>query len=160
MSKTHTAEPGMLPVRERGREREGAMRHKQCLCLCSSKSCLVSAPVWWSGEETQDDVSSLHVNNFTGGVQQVEVEVRVSGYGAVETCFQKRGPLFLKDTLRAAQVGLTNTGHAGHHDLRMEKVLFVSQRQSIKKGSKSHQREVVVCEERVLCWFGPFAGHI
>ncbi len=62
-------------------------------------------------------VPALHAYDGAGGLQQVEVEVRVSRDRAVQTCFQKRRPLTLQNPLRAPQITFTHTCHAGHHHL-------------------------------------------
>lgn len=74
-------------------------------------------PVGRRGEEAQDDVAALHVDDVAGGVQEVEVKVRVPRHRAVEPRLQEGGPLLLQDALRAAQVRLAHPGHAGHHHL-------------------------------------------
>lgn len=55
----------------------------------------VCVPVRGCWKDPQDDVSALHAYDGAGGLQQVEVEVRVSGDWAVQTRFQKRRPLAL-----------------------------------------------------------------
>lgn len=117
MSNTHTAEPGMLSQAEERPGQEGETTFVR-VYACMLR---ISAPVGRCGEQTQDDVASLHVYDVACGVQKVEIEVRVSWDGAVEASLQKCGPLFLEDTLRAPQVGLTHTRHARHHHLK-EKV--------------------------------------
>lgn len=93
------------------------MRTEKLFLLLSVCAADSSLPVWGRGEKTQDDVSSLHVDDVARGVQEVEVEVWVSWDRAVEPRLQEGGPLFLKDTLRAAQVRLAHTSHTGHHHL-------------------------------------------
>lgn len=74
--------------------------------------CPVCAiPVGRCGEHSQDDVPAVHPDDGAGGVQQVEVEVRITGDGAVEAGFQKRRPLLLKNALRPTQVPFTHPGH-------------------------------------------------
>lgn len=74
MSNTHTAEPGMLEETEKT-----AVRTKQPLPPPFGPVRLfISVPVGGRGEEAQDDVAPLHVDDVAGGVQEVEVEVRVS----------------------------------------------------------------------------------
>lgn len=58
----------------RDREKKTVMR-KAVLVLVCVHLVSVTAPVWWRGEETQDDVSSLHVDDVACGVQEVEVKV-------------------------------------------------------------------------------------
>lgn len=76
------------------------------------------APVSRGGEHPQDDVSAVHPDDGTGGVQQVEVEVGVAGDGAVQAGLQEGRPLLLQDALGAAPIPLAHPGHAGHHHLR------------------------------------------
>lgn len=54
----------------------------------------------------------MHPDDGAGGVQQVEVEVRVARNRAVQTRLQERGPLLLQDALGAAAVTLAHPGHA------------------------------------------------
>lgn len=75
------------------------------------------APVRRGGEHPQDDVSAVHPDDGTGGVQQVEVEVGVAGDGAVQAGLQEGRPLLLQDALGAAPIALAHPGHAGHHHL-------------------------------------------
>ncbi len=77
----------------------------------------VCVPVGGCWEDPQDDIPALHAYDGAGGLQQVEVEVRVSRDRAVQTCFQKRRPLALQHPLRAPQITFTHTCHAGHHHL-------------------------------------------
>lgn len=77
----------------------------------------VCVPVGGCWEDPQDDIPALHAYDGAGGLQQVEVEVRVSRDRAVQTRFQKRRPLALQHTLRAAQITFTHTCHTGHHHL-------------------------------------------
>lgn len=63
MSNTHTAEPGMLAETEKRRQCE-----KKKFVLVCVHPVSASVPVWWRGEETQDDVSSLHVDDVACGV--------------------------------------------------------------------------------------------
>lgn len=77
----------------------------------------VCVPVGGCWEDPQDDVPALHAYDGAGGLQQVEVEVRVSRDRAVQSCFQKRRPLALQHPLRAPQITFTHTCHAGHHHL-------------------------------------------
>lgn len=74
MSNTHTADPGMLEE-----TKKTAVRTNQPLLLRARALC-ISVPVGWCGEEAQDDVASLHVDDVARGVQEVEVKVRVSRY--------------------------------------------------------------------------------
>lgn len=76
-----------------------------------------TVPVGGCGEHSQDDVPAVHPDDGAGGVQQVEVEVGITGDGAVEAGFQKWRPLLLKDTLRPAVVPFTHPGHTWHHHL-------------------------------------------
>lgn len=59
------------------------MRKQEQYYIYLGITCPV-VPVGWRGEETQDDISSLHVDDAARGVEEVEVKVRVSGDGAVE----------------------------------------------------------------------------
>lgn len=83
----------------------------------------VSVPVGRRGEQTQDNVAALHAYDAAGGVQEVEVKVGITGHGAVEPRFEKRGPLLLQDSLGAAQVCLAHAGHPGNHHLKQEPAL-------------------------------------
>lgn len=56
---------------------------------------LVRVPVGRSGENSEDNVSAVHAYDWTGGLQQVKVEVRVSWNRAVQSRLQKRRPLLL-----------------------------------------------------------------
>ena len=74
-------------------------------------------PVGWCGEHSQYDVSAVQAEDGAGRVQQIKVEVRVSGDGAVQSGLQKRCPLLLQHTLRTAHITLTHASHAGDHHL-------------------------------------------
>lgn len=69
-------------------------------------------PVGRGGEHPQDDVPAVHPDDGAGGVQQVEVEVGVTGNRAVQTGLQERRPLLLQDALGAAAIALAHPGHA------------------------------------------------
>lgn len=56
-------------------------------------------PVKWRGEGGHDNITAIDADDVSDGLQDVEVEVRVSWYGAVEASFQERRPLFLQYTL-------------------------------------------------------------
>jgi len=69
MSNTHTAEPGMLPgKREKGKV-SGEKKWRLWLLVC------ILIPVRWCGKETQDDISSLHVDDVACGMQKVKIKV-------------------------------------------------------------------------------------
>lgn len=55
--------------------------------ICERKSYVV--PVSWCGEHAQDDVPAMHPDDGTGGVEQVKVEMRITGHGAVQTGLQE-----------------------------------------------------------------------
>ena len=74
-------------------------------------------PVAGGGEHAQDDVPPMHPDDGASGLQQVEVEVRVSGHGAVEPGLQEGCPRLLQDPLGPNQVTLTHPGHPGHQHL-------------------------------------------
>ena len=78
-----------------------------CVCVC------VDVPVRRRGKQSQDDVPALHAYDVAGGVEQVEVEVRVSRDGAVQPGLQERSPLLLQHTLGAPEIPLTHTSHPG-----------------------------------------------
>lgn len=46
-------------------------------------------PVGGCGEDGEDDVPAMHADDGTGGMQEVEVEMRISWDGAVQASFQK-----------------------------------------------------------------------
>jgi len=46
--------------------------------------CVLLVPVSRCGEHPQDDVPAVHPDDGAGGVQQVEVEVGITWYGAVQ----------------------------------------------------------------------------
>lgn len=53
----------------------------------------------------------MHPDDGAGGVEQVKVEVGVTGDGAVQTSLQKRRPLLLQDALRPSQIAFAHPRH-------------------------------------------------
>ena len=84
------------------------LERKAYLCY----ECLSNVvPVSRCGEHPQDDVPAMHPDDGTGGVEQVKVEVGITGDGAVQPGLQERRPLLLKDALGTALVPFTHPGH-------------------------------------------------
>lgn len=57
------------------------------------------------------------MNHIRHGLQDVEVEVGVTGDGAVQAGLEEGGPLLLQDSRRAASVVLADPGHPRKHHL-------------------------------------------
>lgn len=66
MSNTHTAEPGMLAETQK---RDTVDETKNSTCTSLNPWLHASRlPVGWRGEEAEDDVPSLHVDDAARGV--------------------------------------------------------------------------------------------
>lgn len=74
-------------------------------------------PVVRCGERCHDHIPPIDVKHICHSLQDVEVEMGVTRYGAVQSGLEKGGPLLLQDTGWAATVVLTNPGHPREHDL-------------------------------------------
>lgn len=74
-------------------------------------------PVIRCGEGRHHHILPADVDDVSHSLQDVEVEVRVAGDGAVESGLEEGGPLLLQDTGRAASVVLANPGHTRKHHL-------------------------------------------
>lgn len=74
-------------------------------------------PVVRCGEGCHHYILPVDVDDICHSLQDVEVKVGVARDGAVQARLEKRGPLLLQDTGRAAAVILTNPGHPRKHHL-------------------------------------------
>ena len=83
----------------------------------STQSPSLTVPVVGRGEGRHDDVPPVDVDDVGDGLEDVEVEVRVSGDGAVEAGLEKGRPLLLQHALGPAAVVLTHPGHPWKHHL-------------------------------------------
>lgn len=79
-------------------------------------------PVGGCGEDSEDDIPAVHADDGTGGMQEVEVEVRVSRDRAVQPSFQERRPLLFEDALRTALIGFANSRDTRHNHLKSQKM--------------------------------------
>lgn len=74
-------------------------------------------PVVRCGEGRHHYVPPVDVDDIRHSLQDVEVEVGVTGDGAVQARLEERGPLLLQDAGRAASVDLAYPGHPRKHHL-------------------------------------------
>ena len=74
-------------------------------------------PVVRRGEGCHHYIPPVDVDDIRHSLQDVEVEVGVTGDGAVQARLEKWSPLLLQDAGWAAAVVLTNPGHPGKHHL-------------------------------------------
>lgn len=73
----------------------------------------VFSPVELCGEHPDHRGDAIDLHYICNRLQDIEVEKRIPGDGAVKPSLQKRSPVFLQDPLGATHVVLTYAGHTG-----------------------------------------------
>lgn len=73
----------------------------------------VISPVELCGEHPDHRGDAIDLHYICNRLQDIEVEKRIPGDGAVKPSLQKRSPVFLQDPLGATHVVLTYAGHTG-----------------------------------------------
>lgn len=125
MLKAQTAEPGMLKNEKTVRKRlaMGAMpgSDKEHRAPLGGAGPCLFPPVELRGEDPNHGRDTIDLNYVCDGLQDVEIEKRISRDRAVKPSLQEGSPVFLQDPLGATHVVLTNASHAGIHSLPGDK---------------------------------------
>lgn len=124
MLNAQTAEPGMLKRGETIRKPSGnngpvGGSHQQGQTVFRGAQDLFS-PVELCGEHPDHRGDAIDLDYVGHRLQNIKVEERIPGDGAVKPSLQERSPVFLQDPLRATHVVFTYAGHTGIDSLRRE----------------------------------------